>query len=111
MSQNKTHVTDEEALALHASGRPGKLEIVATKPLVTQRDLALAYTPGVAVPCLRIQKDPDLSYDYTAKGNIVAIISNGTAVLVAQYSSRRRGFYRAPVPASSGVDTHAHRRH
>ena len=74
-------VTDEEALLMHASGRPGKLEITATKPLTTQRDLALAYSPGVAAPCLRIAEDPSLAYDYTAKGNIVAIISNGTAVL------------------------------
>ncbi len=80
MSDNK-RVTDEEALLLHSSGRPGKLEITATKPLTTQRDLALAYSPGVAVPCLRIAEDPSLAYDYTAKGNLVAIISNGTAVL------------------------------
>src|SRR5215468_1525711 len=72
---------DEDSLLLHASGRPGKLEIRATKPLTTQRDLSLAYSPGVAVPCLRIQDTPDLAYDYTAKGNVVAIISNGTAVL------------------------------
>jgi malate dehydrogenase (oxaloacetate-decarboxylating)(NADP+) len=72
---------DEESLLLHASGRPGKLEIRATKPLTTQRDLSLAYSPGVAAPCLQIARDPALVYDYTAKGNIVAIISNGTAVL------------------------------
>ncbi len=72
---------DEESLLLHASGRPGKLEIRATKPLTTQRDLSLAYSPGVAAPCLRIAGNPALAYDYTAKGNIVAIISNGTAVL------------------------------
>jgi len=71
----------EEALALHASGRPGKLEITPTKPLTTQRDLALAYSPGVAEPCLRIHQDPSAAYDYTAKGNVVAVISNGTAVL------------------------------
>ncbi|CAO3415244.1 NADP-dependent malic enzyme [Azospirillum doebereinerae] len=80
MSDTK-RVTDEEALLLHSSGRPGKLEITPTKPLTTQRDLALAYSPGVAVPCLRIAEDPALAYDYTAKGNIVAVISNGTAVL------------------------------
>ncbi|MBT6406958.1 MAG: NADP-dependent malic enzyme, partial [Rhodospirillaceae bacterium] len=74
-------ITDEEALRFHAEGRPGKLEIQATKPLTTQRDLSLAYSPGVAVPCLEIERDPALAYDYTAKGNIVAIISNGTAVL------------------------------
>jgi len=81
MSDDNKRVTDEEALLLHSSGRPGKLEITPTKPLTTQRDLALAYSPGVAVPCLRIAEDPSLAYDYTAKGNIVAIISNGTAVL------------------------------
>ncbi|MBI1208840.1 MAG: NADP-dependent malic enzyme [Azospirillum sp.] len=81
MSDNQKRVTDEEALLLHACGRPGKLEITPTKPLTTQRDLSLAYSPGVAAPCLRIRDDPSLAYDYTAKGNIVAIISNGTAVL------------------------------
>jgi malate dehydrogenase (oxaloacetate-decarboxylating)(NADP+) len=79
--QQGTHVTDEEALELHSSGRPGKLEITPTKPLTTQRDLSLAYSPGVAAPCLRIAADPDKVYDYTAKGNLVAVISNGTAVL------------------------------
>ncbi|MBL4614272.1 MAG: NADP-dependent malic enzyme [Magnetovibrio sp.] len=72
---------DRESLLMHASGRPGKLEIHPTKPLTTQRDLSLAYSPGVAAPCKEIQRDPQLAYDYTAKGNIVAIISNGTAVL------------------------------
>jgi malate dehydrogenase (oxaloacetate-decarboxylating)(NADP+) len=71
----------EEALQFHATGRPGKLEITPTKPLTTQRELSLAYSPGVAVPCLEIEKNPACAYDYTAKGNIVAIISNGTAVL------------------------------
>ena len=74
-------VTGEEALALHAEGRPGKLEIRLTKPLITARDLSLAYSPGVAEPCLHIHRDPKLAYDYTAKGNFVAVISNGTAVL------------------------------
>lgn len=74
-------VTDEEVLALHAKGRPGKLEVVVTKPLATQRDLSLAYSPGVAVPCLRIAEDSTAAYDYTARGNRVAVISNGTAVL------------------------------
>ncbi|UEM21197.1 NADP-dependent malic enzyme [Skermanella mucosa] len=81
MSEQDKRVTEEEALLLHSSGRPGKLEIAPTKPLTTQRDLSLAYSPGVAVPCLRIQEDPSTAYDYTAKGNIVAVISNGTAVL------------------------------
>jgi malate dehydrogenase (oxaloacetate-decarboxylating)(NADP+) len=74
-------VTAEEALELHARGRPGKLEIVATKALTTARDLSLAYSPGVAVPCLAIQRDPVTAFEYTAKGNLVAVISNGTAVL------------------------------
>ncbi|WP_422369230.1 NADP-dependent malic enzyme [Pelagibius sp.] len=78
---DRTRITEEEALELHASGRPGKFEIQATKPLTTQRDLSLAYSPGVAVPCLRINEDEAKAYDYTAKGNIVAIVSNGTAVL------------------------------
>ena len=76
-----TRVTDAEALALHAEGRPGKLEIRLTKPLITARDLSLAYSPGVAAPCLEIHRDPSLAYDYTTKGNTVAVISNGTAVL------------------------------
>ncbi|MBL6928416.1 MAG: NADP-dependent malic enzyme, partial [Rhodospirillales bacterium] len=71
----------EEALAVHASGRPGKIEIAATKPLTTQHDLSLLYSPGVAAPCLAIAEDESLAYDYTAKGNFVAVISNGTAVL------------------------------
>jgi malate dehydrogenase (oxaloacetate-decarboxylating)(NADP+) len=74
-------VTGEEALAMHAEGRPGKLETRLTKPLVTARDLSLAYSPGVAEPCLHIHRDPSLAYDYTSKGNFVAVISNGTAVL------------------------------
>ena len=74
-------VSAEEALALHASGRPGKLETRITKPITTARDLSLAYSPGVAEPCLHIARDPSLAYDYTTKGNMVAVISNGTAVL------------------------------
>ena len=81
MDDLSDHVTDREALLLHSSGRPGKYEIRATKPLITQRDLAMAYTPGVAAPCLEIARDPSLVYDYTAKGNLVAVITNGTAVL------------------------------
>jgi len=72
---------DEEALRFHADGRPGKISISPTKPLATQHDLSLAYSPGVAAPCLAIQRDKLLAYDYTAKGNLVAVISNGTAVL------------------------------
>ena len=71
----------QDALNFHATGRPGKLEIAPTKPLTTQRDLSLAYSPGVAEPCLAIEASPDKAYDYTAKGNLVAVISNGTAVL------------------------------
>src|ERR671921_1667231 len=73
--------TDQEALQFHSQGRPGKLEVVATKPMSTQRDLSLAYSPGVAVPVLAIADDPALAFDYTAKGNLVAVISNGTAIL------------------------------
>jgi malate dehydrogenase (oxaloacetate-decarboxylating)(NADP+) len=78
---SKKNKLDQEALAFHATGRPGKLEITATKPLLSQHDLSLAYSPGVAAPCLAIEKDPDAAYDYTAKGNLIAVISNGTAVL------------------------------
>ena len=70
-----------DPLAYHAEGRPGKIEVVATKPLTTQHDLALAYTPGVAEPCRAIFADPERAYDYTAKGNLVAVVTNGTAVL------------------------------
>ncbi len=70
-----------EALEYHSSPTPGKVEVVPTKPCVTQRDLSLAYTPGVAAPCLEIKEDPDKCYEYTARGNLVAVISNGTAVL------------------------------
>ena len=73
--------TQEEALAFHAFPKPGKLEITPTKPMATQRDLSLAYSPGVAVPVRAIAENPDLAYDYTAKGNLVAVITNGTAIL------------------------------
>src|SRR5436190_17041827 len=72
---------DGDSLIMHRTGRPGKIEIIATKPLVTQRDLALAYSPGVAAPCMEIARDPDTAYDYTIRGNLVAVISIGTAVL------------------------------
>jgi malate dehydrogenase (oxaloacetate-decarboxylating)(NADP+) len=82
MADTRTaRITAEEALALHAEGRPGKLEIRLTKPLTTARHLSLAYSPGVAEPCLHIHRNPALAYDYTSKGNFVAVISNGTAVL------------------------------
>lgn len=74
-------ITKEAALLYHSQGKPGKIEVVPTKPYQTQTDLSLAYSPGVAEPCLEIQKNPDTAYDYTAKGNLVAVISNGTAVL------------------------------
>ena len=73
--------SDAEALRFHSQGRPGKIEIVASKPMATQRDLSLAYSPGVAVPVQAIADDPVTAYDYTAKGNLVAVISNGTAIL------------------------------
>ncbi|MEA2758183.1 MAG: hypothetical protein QOH65_796 [Methylobacteriaceae bacterium] len=73
--------TDQEALQFHAQGRPGKLAIQATKPMATQRDLSLAYSPGVAVPVLAIAEDPSRAFDYTVKGNMVAVITNGTAIL------------------------------
>ncbi|MEZ5908052.1 MAG: NADP-dependent malic enzyme [Hyphomicrobiaceae bacterium] len=73
--------TAQEALQFHQQGKPGKLEITPTKPLATQRDLSLAYSPGVAVPVLAIADDPRLAYDYTNKGNLVAVVSNGTAIL------------------------------
>jgi len=81
MSESNVKYTEEEALEFHSRGRPGKIEIVATKPMATQRDLALAYSPGVAVPVRAIAENPGCAYDYTAKGNLVAVISNGTAIL------------------------------
>jgi len=78
---SKTRVTAEEALAFHLEPTPGKFEITATVPMTTQRDLSLAYSPGVAVPCEAIAENPETAYDYTNKGNLVAVISNGTAVL------------------------------
>ena len=82
--KTKTHLsklTDQDALDFHSEGQPGKIKITPSKPLTTQRDLSLAYSPGVAIPCEEIHKNPDTAYDYTAKGNFVAVISNGTAVL------------------------------
>ena len=71
----------EDALEYHRSGRPGKIEVTATKPFTTQRDLSLAYTPGVAEPCMEIHKDPEKAYEFTSKGNLVAVVTNGSAVL------------------------------
>jgi malate dehydrogenase (oxaloacetate-decarboxylating)(NADP+) len=81
MSTEKPTFTDEEALAFHRWPTPGKIGVHATKPMATQTDLSLAYSPGVAVPVLKIAEDADLAYDYTSKGNLVAVISNGTAIL------------------------------
>jgi malate dehydrogenase (oxaloacetate-decarboxylating)(NADP+) len=80
-AQERPVFTDKEALLFHSRGRPGKLAIVATKPMATQRDLSLAYSPGVAAPVLAIAQNPSLAYDYTIKGNMVAVITNGTAIL------------------------------
>jgi len=79
--RNRPTFTDQEALQFHAQGQPGKLEVAATKPMATQRDLSLAYSPGVAVPVLAIAENADRAFDYTAKGNLVAVVSNGTAIL------------------------------
>jgi malate dehydrogenase (oxaloacetate-decarboxylating)(NADP+) len=81
MDTGTIRATEDEALQFHSAGRPGKLSIAPTKPLTTQRDLSLAYSPGVAFPCLHIQRRPETAYDYTSKGNFVAVVSNGTAVL------------------------------
>src|SRR6185312_932556 len=71
----------QDALDYHSQGRPGKIEVIPTKPYSTQRDLTLAYSPGVALPCLEIESNPEDAYKYTAKGNLVAVVTNGTAVL------------------------------
>jgi malate dehydrogenase (oxaloacetate-decarboxylating)(NADP+) len=81
MSESNIKYTEAEALEFHSKGRPGKIEIIASKPMATQRDLSLAYSPGVAVPVRAIAADPGLAYEYTSKGNLVAVISNGTAIL------------------------------
>ena len=75
------HYTDKEALEFHSHKKPGKIEIVASKNMTTKRDLALAYSPGVAVPVKKISENPEAAYDYTSKGNLVAVISNGSAIL------------------------------
>ena len=79
--KDSQHFSDLEALQFHSKGKPGKIEIRATKPLDTQRDLSLAYSPGVAAPVREIAENPDSIYDYTIKGNLVAVITNGTAIL------------------------------
>ena len=75
------HYSDKEALDFHIKGKSGKIEIGSSKPLTTKRDLSLAYSPGVAAPVKEISKNPELAYDYTSKGNLVAVISNGSAIL------------------------------
>src|SRR3546814_19406715 len=79
-AMQNNRIAEKDALHFHASGRVGKIEIAATKPLTTQRDLSLAYSPGVAYTCLRVAEDPATAYNYTAKGNPDAVCSNGTAV-------------------------------
>src|SRR6476659_4263604 len=81
MSESNIKFSENEALEFHSRGRPGKIEIIASKPMATQRDLSLAYSPGVADPVRAIAANPTCAYDYTAKGNLVAVISNGTAIL------------------------------
>ena len=75
------HYTDKEALAFHKDKKPGKIEIISSKNMTTKRDLALAYSPGVAAPVKEIFKNPERAYDYTTKGDLVAVISNGSAIL------------------------------
>ena len=79
--EQRAAISDKEALLFHSRGRPGKLAVVASKPMATQRDLSLAYSPGVAAPVLAIAKDPSAAFDYTTRGNMVAVITNGTAIL------------------------------
>ena len=82
MKKNKiVHYSDKEALEFHNSNKSGKIEIISSKPITTKRDLALAYSPGVAAPVKAISQDPERAYDYTTKGNLVAVISNGSAIL------------------------------
>ena len=81
MSDHNKKFSDQEALRFHSKGRAGKIEIISSKPMATQRDLSLAYSPGVAAPVRAISENPDCVYDYTAKGNLVAVISNGSAIL------------------------------
>jgi malate dehydrogenase (oxaloacetate-decarboxylating)(NADP+) len=81
MTTKRPSFTDEEALAFHRYPQPGKLSVTPTKPMATQKDLSLAYSPGVAIPVLAIAANPELAYDYTSKGNMVAVITNGTAIL------------------------------
>ena len=107
MKKTKTdHYTEKEALDFHSNKKPGKIEIVASKNMTTKRDLALAYSPGVAAPVKAISENPETAYDYTAKGNLVAVISNGSAIpLVELYEAQAlpsNPFLQSP-DAFSGV--------
>jgi malate dehydrogenase (oxaloacetate-decarboxylating)(NADP+) len=88
----------QDALDYHSSGRRGKIAVIPTKPALTQRDLSLAYSPGVAEPCREIHRDPEEVFKYTARGNLVAVVSNGTAVLS---SSPARALRRSPRPSTT----------
>ena len=97
----------QSALDFHEFPVPGKIQVSPTKPLATQRDLALAYSPGVAAPCLEIEKDPLKAYKYTARGNLVAVISNGTAVLgLGNIGALESGKPEMIVTANIGCQTH-----
>ena len=102
-------IDDTEALHFHAQGRPGKLAISPTKPLETARDLSLAYSPGVAVPCLEIHRDPGTAFDYTARGNMVAVVSNGSGR--SRPSAQPRGARREAGDGRQGRPVQAFRRY
>ena len=95
------HYTYKEALEFHNSNKSGKIEIVSSKPMTTKRDLALAYSPGVAAPVREIAKNPDAAYDYTTKGNLVAVISNGSAICLLYTSPSPRDGLLSRMPSSA----------
>src|SRR5205085_1769972 len=105
----------QDALDYHSSGRKGKIEVVPIKPVATSRDLSLAYSPGVAEPCLEIAQDPDLSYKYTIRGNLIAVITNGTAVLgdadsrLPRRPARHRHHHRRGADQRAGTHPEGHR--
>ena len=100
MNKNKTeHYSDKEALDFHHNEKSGKIEIISSKPMTTKRDLALAYSPGVAAPVKAISKNPEAAYDYTSKGNLVAVISNGSCLLYTSPSPRDLSTSRMPSSA------------
>ena len=101
MTTKRPTFTDQEALDFHSHPVPGKISMAPTKPMGTQRDLSLAYSPGVAVPVEAIAKDEDLAYDYTAKGNLVGVISNGTAILGLGDLGSICLLYTSPSPRDS----------